>query len=116
MATIQVRIDDNIKMAADSLFTTLGFDTSTAVRMFISAALENHGLPFEVRKKMVDTKPHPVFGSGKGKMWIADDFDAPLDELKEYMEVVNANTYTNRRITPSLLPGSKSIGGISIIE
>jgi len=28
----------------------------------------------------------PVFGSGKGKMWIADDFDAPLEELKEYME------------------------------
>jgi len=28
----------------------------------------------------------PVFGSGKGKMWIADDFDAPLDELREYME------------------------------
>jgi len=28
----------------------------------------------------------PIFGSGKGKMWIAEDFDAPLDELKEYME------------------------------
>ena len=28
----------------------------------------------------------PVYGSGKGKMWISDDFDAPLDELKEYME------------------------------
>ena len=28
----------------------------------------------------------PVFGSGKGKMWIAEDFDAPLDELREYME------------------------------
>ena len=29
---------------------------------------------------------HPVYGSGKGKMWIADDFDAPLEELKEYMQ------------------------------
>lgn len=28
----------------------------------------------------------PVYGSGKGQMWIADDFDAPLEELKEYME------------------------------
>jgi len=82
MATIQVRIDDSIKMAADSLFTGLGLDTSTAVRMFISASLENDGLPFEVRKR----KTVPVFGSGKGKMWIAEDFDAPLEELKEYME------------------------------
>jgi hypothetical protein len=33
-----------------------------------------------------EAKPRPIFGSGKGKMWIADDFDAPLEELKEYME------------------------------
>ena len=33
-----------------------------------------------------EAKQRPIFGSGKGKMWIADDFDAPLEELKEYME------------------------------
>ena len=33
-----------------------------------------------------EPKGRPVFGSGKGQMWFADDFDAPLDELKEYME------------------------------
>ena len=33
-----------------------------------------------------EARIRPVYGSGKGKMWIADDFDAPLDELKEYME------------------------------
>ena len=102
MATLQVRMDDNMKVAADSLFNSLGLDTSTAVRIFISASLDNNGLPFEVRRKVpnqdvtekiaslhkivADIKPRPVFGSGKGKMWIADDFDAPLDELKEYME------------------------------
>ena len=30
-------------------------------------------------------KPRPVYGSGKGLMQIADDFDAPLEELKEQM-------------------------------
>ncbi len=25
------------------------------------------------------------YGSLKGKMWISDDFDAPLDDLKDYM-------------------------------
>lgn len=25
------------------------------------------------------------FGTLKGKLWIADDFDAPLDEMKDYM-------------------------------
>jgi DNA-damage-inducible protein J len=50
MASIQIRVDDNIKMAADSLFGSLGLDTATAVRMFIAAALDNRGIPFEVKK------------------------------------------------------------------
>ena len=25
-------------------------------------------------------------GSARGQIWMADDFDAPLDEFKEYME------------------------------
>ena len=48
MATIQVRVDDNMKAAADSLFASLGLDTSTAVRMFLMASLERDGLPFAV--------------------------------------------------------------------
>jgi len=34
----------------------------------------------------VPSVARPIFGSGKGKMWISDDFDAPLEELQEYME------------------------------
>lgn len=50
MATIQIRIDDNTKAAADSLFAALGLDTSTAVRIFISAAIEHDGIPFAVMR------------------------------------------------------------------
>jgi DNA-damage-inducible protein J len=42
-------MDDSTKTAADNLFSSLGLDTSTAVRMFIAAALEYDGLPFAVR-------------------------------------------------------------------
>ena len=51
MATIKIRVDDNIKAAVDSLFNSLGLDTSTAVRMFLSAALANDGIPFEVKHR-----------------------------------------------------------------
>jgi DNA-damage-inducible protein J len=51
MATIQIRVDDNIKRAADSLFDSLGLDTSTAVRIFLSAALANDGIPFPVKHR-----------------------------------------------------------------
>jgi hypothetical protein len=32
------------------------------------------------------TSRESVFGSMKGKVWMADDFDAPLEDFKEYME------------------------------
>lgn len=28
----------------------------------------------------------PKFGSAKGLVWMADDFDEPLEDFKEYME------------------------------
>ena len=49
--TIQVRVDDKLKDEADSLFESLGLDTSTAVRMFLVAAIETEGIPFAVSHK-----------------------------------------------------------------
>jgi DNA-damage-inducible protein J len=49
MRTIQIRLDDTIKTAVDNLFSGLGLDTSTAVRMFFYAALEQNGIPFPVK-------------------------------------------------------------------
>jgi len=46
--TIQVRVDDQLKDSADTLFASLGLDTSTAVRMFLVAAMAAGGIPFAV--------------------------------------------------------------------
>lgn len=48
MATLQVRVDDLLKSKADSLFSSLGLDTSTAIRIFLSSAVENKGIPFHI--------------------------------------------------------------------
>ena len=64
-----------------------------------------NSLPDDVRRQVTDfieflmqrRRPSPDEGGGpsgnkpiagllKGKIWIADDFDAPLDDFKEYME------------------------------
>ena len=47
--TIQLRVDDFLKNAADELFTSLGLDTSTAIRIFLTISVETGGLPFEVK-------------------------------------------------------------------
>jgi len=73
MATIQVRVDDNLKTTADSLFASLGLDTSTAVRMFIVAAIEHDGIPFAIRR----------VSGGKAKK--------PNAELREAIEDIRLN-------------------------
>ncbi|MDR1204219.1 MAG: type II toxin-antitoxin system RelB/DinJ family antitoxin [Peptococcaceae bacterium] len=90
MVTIQVRIDNNTKTAVDTLFTSLGLDTSTAVRMFFTASLECDGLPFAVRRHELAPSEKTgsrsaMFGCLRGKYKMSDDFDAPLDDFKEYM-------------------------------
>ena len=37
-------------------------------------------------QKQASTRPPFEYGSMTGKIWIADDFDAPLEDFKEYME------------------------------
>ena len=46
--TIQVRVDDHLKDSADLLFSSLGLDTSTAIRMFLIAAMNAGGIPFSI--------------------------------------------------------------------
>lgn len=45
---IQVRVDDELKKNADALFSDLGLDTPTAIRIFLTQAIKRHGLPFDV--------------------------------------------------------------------
>jgi len=63
MATIQVCVDDGMKAAADSLFESLGLDTPTAMRMFIAAAVDSRGIPFDVKKARLPVEINDGFGS-----------------------------------------------------
>lgn len=54
--TLQIRIDDAMKNAADELFLSLGLDISTAVRIFLAISIENGGLPFEVKRPNANLK------------------------------------------------------------
>jgi len=47
MATIQIRVDDEMKAAADFLFNNFGLDTSSAIRIFLSTSLANWLLPIK---------------------------------------------------------------------
>ena len=49
-ATINIRVDSELKARAESLFSDLGMNMSTAIVMFLKSAVSHDGLPFEVRR------------------------------------------------------------------
>ncbi len=50
-STLQIRVDENLKEQAVSLFDRLGLDLPTAVRIFLRKSVLENGLPFEVKDK-----------------------------------------------------------------
>lgn len=57
-STIQVRVDDDLKIKSDSLFKDLGTDTTTAIRMFLKQAVALNGFPFEIKRHTVENNPY----------------------------------------------------------
>jgi len=49
--TIQLRVDDELKIKSDKLFKELGTDTTSAIRIFLTQAVANNGFPFEIKKQ-----------------------------------------------------------------
>ncbi len=40
----------------------------------------------QIEEKQPKSKKRGAYGILKGKIWMSEDFDQPLEELKEYME------------------------------
>lgn len=47
MANIQVKVDDNLRDQAHHVFSEMGLDVSTAVRMFLKQSVREQGFPFQ---------------------------------------------------------------------
>ncbi len=60
MATVSFRMDDATKKKFERLCDDLGMSMSTAVNVFIKKAVQEHGIPFEV-------KTDPFYSEGNMK-------------------------------------------------
>lgn len=75
-ATLQVRLDSQLKKDAERFFSTAGLDTTTAVRMFLRQVLIRQAIPFDIiaddpffapaNQKVLKTSIRQLEG-GKGK-------------------------------------------------
>ena len=91
-ANINVRTDAELKAQAQHIFESIGLDLSTAVNLFLKQTVRVNNLPFVVgisysylATEKVAQKRISRRGVWKGKYSLPDDFDAPLDDFKEYM-------------------------------
>ena len=90
-ANINVRTDAELKTQAQRIFESIGLDLSTAVNLFLRQTVKVNDLPFTVgvsyalpAEKVVQKRVSRR-GVWKGKYSLPEDFDAPLDDFKEYM-------------------------------
>ena len=47
-STITVRVDENIKKEANSIFKEIGMDMSTAINVYLRQVIRSNGIPFNV--------------------------------------------------------------------
>ena len=88
---INIRSDVETKSKAQKIFASLGLDMSTAINMFLRQTVRQNDLPFVLttnanNEKHMNKSRAEMFGCLRSEYIIADDFDAPLDDFKEYQE------------------------------
>ena len=94
---INICTDGELEARAQLVLANLGIDMTTAFNMFLTQVVDKKTLPFEMMANDLDamqdddagwepdpTKPS-LWGCMKGKIWMADDFDAPMEDFAEYM-------------------------------
>lgn len=85
MATFQLRLDETLKQKADALFSSLGLDTSTAIRIFLSAAVENNGIPFPVRHTEDFSLQRALLDS-RNRVNLHGPYDTALEAVNSMLE------------------------------
>ena len=86
---ISTRIDEATKQDFERICTGIGISPSNALSIFIRSVINHNGIPFALtaptENKTKKLTRQETLGCMRGKFKIADDFDAPLEDFKEYM-------------------------------
>lgn len=62
---LNVRIDKDIKKAAEEVYAELGFNMSTAINMFLRASIRKGGIPFDLTLDMPNKETLEAIEEGR---------------------------------------------------
>jgi DNA-damage-inducible protein J len=51
-ATLQIKLDPQVKQAASDLFSSMGLTTADAVKLFLKQSLNSHSIPFQIKAQV----------------------------------------------------------------
>lgn len=84
---LNIRTDKEVKEAAESIFSELGLNMTTAVNMFLKQVIRENGIPFSLKLNFPNEVTMSAIAEGRK---IAADPNvkeyASLDELREVLK------------------------------
>ena len=83
-ATLQVRMDSELKEQAEQLYRDMGTSFAEAVRIFARQSVLENGMPFIVH--MPSPSSQQRIGVAKGKLTVPDDIDKYNDEIEDLFQ------------------------------
>lgn len=78
-ATLQVRMDADLKEQAEALYKRLGTSFSEAVRMFARQSVQENAMPFTLH--IPEQRISQRIGIAEGKIVVPDDIDIHNEEI-----------------------------------
>lgn len=84
-ATLQVRMDSELKEQVELLYKQMGTSFAEAVRIFARQSVEDRAMPFIMHLSL--PKPERTLGIANGKYEIPDDIDECNHEIAEMFGV-----------------------------
>ena len=83
---VTLRVDEDLKKEADSLFYDLGMNMTTAVNVFLKQAVREQQIPFNVTKNV----PNAVTRAAMESSEKGEDLHGPYESVSDLMEALNA--------------------------
>jgi DNA-damage-inducible protein J len=84
VANINIRTDSEVKKQAQDVLARLGLDMTTAINLFLRQIICEQRVSFNVSVAPLNNRVK--LGGWEGKIIVPEDFNAPLEDFKEYME------------------------------
>ncbi|MFR9302665.1 MAG: type II toxin-antitoxin system RelB/DinJ family antitoxin [Fenollaria massiliensis] len=85
---LNVRIDKDIKKAAEEVYAELGFNMSTAINMFLRASIRKGGIPFDLKLEVPNKETLEAIEEGRR---LALDPNVPsydnIEDLRKALDV-----------------------------